>query len=582
MTKKIKIDLSTGKCEEVLKDFPDNHFDSVITDPPYGLGDEPDPVELLKAWLHETEVKTGSGGFMGRKWDAIVPSPTQFREVLRVVKPGSQFAFFAGTRTLHLMMSSLRFAGFEIQEVLAWCYGCYSDDTEILTPDGWQPGVDISEGDMVAAWDPKTEEIRFVPVEKKILAPYKGEMIRFKNDNTDQLLTPNHRVYAKHRTRKMVDGVRKAFFNQEWVVKEAGEINRWNYLDLPLSGYHDGCGIGGSDFAALLGWVWTEGGYDNVGSGVRIYQSSTNQHHVDAIRDLLVRMGLDYKEYSREREYRSRPYTEYIWLMSGDTALQIREILPDKSPSWGLLWQMTQEEKMAFFDAAMCGDGCTAGGSFEFYQKSLADLEKMQTLAHLIGLQGRINEKAVCVSLHDNPKTQLQGRHLKANHKQPYDGNVWCVAVETGAVMVRRKGRVFISGNSGFPKNHNVYKALGKKVKARYEDSRCRCVGEEYVYDKDDFAPEGVLDIEQEARRVLILDDYGDHDLVTRVCSWCGQPDQGFIDSTEGLGTALKPAWEPIIVARKPESPVEVDVEGILSSYGFTEEEIRDILAPLS
>ena len=39
-----------GKCEEVLKTYPDNTFDTIITDPPYGLS------------------------FMGKKWDYDVPS----------------------------------------------------------------------------------------------------------------------------------------------------------------------------------------------------------------------------------------------------------------------------------------------------------------------------------------------------------------------------------------------------------------------------------------------------------------------------------------------------------------------------
>ncbi|MBK6857467.1 MAG: site-specific DNA-methyltransferase [Microthrixaceae bacterium] len=36
------------------------------------------------------------------------------------------------------------------------------------------------------------------------------------------------------------------------------------------------------------------------------------------------------------------------------------------------------------------------------------------------------------------------------------------------------------------------------------------------------------------------------------VCSWCGLPDPAWLMSLEPLGTALKPAHEPIILARKP------------------------------
>lgn len=40
--------------------------------------------------------------------------------------------------------------------------------------------------------------------------------------------------------------------------------------------------------------------------------------------------------------------------------------------------------------------------------------------------------------------------------------------------------------------------------------------------------------------------------MVARVCSWCGLPDPDWLDSLTPLGTALKPAHEPWVLARKP------------------------------
>lgn len=46
--------------------------------------------------------------------------------------------------------------------------------------------------------------------------------------------------------------------------------------------------------------------------------------------------------------------------------------------------------------------------------------------------------------------------------KIPYKGKVWCVEVESGAFVARRKGKIFITGNSGFPKSLNIGKAVDK------------------------------------------------------------------------------------------------------------------------
>jgi len=95
------MDLATyhGDCLTVLRGFPKNRFDSIVTDPPYGLK------------------------FMGRKWDYKVPSVEIWQECLRVLKPGGYLLSFAGTRTQHRMAVNIEDAGFEIRDMIAWVYG---------------------------------------------------------------------------------------------------------------------------------------------------------------------------------------------------------------------------------------------------------------------------------------------------------------------------------------------------------------------------------------------------------------------------------------------------------------------------
>ena len=109
-----------GDCMELLLGLPENSVDGSVTDPPYGLGAEPDPVKLLQAWLADEEYAPGKRGFMGRKWDKFVPSPRAFRALLRVLKPGAHACVFAGTRTFDLMGLSARLAGFEMRDYQEW------------------------------------------------------------------------------------------------------------------------------------------------------------------------------------------------------------------------------------------------------------------------------------------------------------------------------------------------------------------------------------------------------------------------------------------------------------------------------
>ena len=90
-----------GDCFEVLKTFPDNSVDSIVTDPPYELG------------------------FMGKSWDktGISNNKEMWAECLRVLKPGGHLLSFSGTRTYHRMASAIEDAGFEVRDMVEWVYG---------------------------------------------------------------------------------------------------------------------------------------------------------------------------------------------------------------------------------------------------------------------------------------------------------------------------------------------------------------------------------------------------------------------------------------------------------------------------
>lgn len=90
-----------GDCLEVLREFPDNSIDAIVTDPPYELG------------------------FMGKAWDGqgIAYNVELWKHCLRVLKPGGHLLSFGGTRTWHRMACAIEDAGFELRDSIAWLYG---------------------------------------------------------------------------------------------------------------------------------------------------------------------------------------------------------------------------------------------------------------------------------------------------------------------------------------------------------------------------------------------------------------------------------------------------------------------------
>ena len=121
-----RVTLWHGDCIEVLSTLPDSSVDAVVCDPPYGLSNTaPDKVaDTIVRWANGERDHVPEGrGFMGRPWDAFVPPPAVWDECLRVLKPGGHMLVFAGSRTQDLMGLSIRLAGFELRDSLAWITG---------------------------------------------------------------------------------------------------------------------------------------------------------------------------------------------------------------------------------------------------------------------------------------------------------------------------------------------------------------------------------------------------------------------------------------------------------------------------
>lgn len=112
-----------GHNLEVIKTFPDNSVDAIITDSPYGLGKEPNAVKCLQDWIDHGYHDVKGSGFMGKTWDAFVPQPILWKECFRVLKPGGPLLSFFGTRTYDWGTLAIRLAGFEIRDCVMWIYG---------------------------------------------------------------------------------------------------------------------------------------------------------------------------------------------------------------------------------------------------------------------------------------------------------------------------------------------------------------------------------------------------------------------------------------------------------------------------
>ena len=96
--KLMQFTIKQGMNQDILKTYPDNHFDSIVTDPPYGIE------------------------FLGKEWDKNTGAVETWEECFRVLKPGGHILAFSAARTYHNLATNIESVGFEIRDQLMWLY----------------------------------------------------------------------------------------------------------------------------------------------------------------------------------------------------------------------------------------------------------------------------------------------------------------------------------------------------------------------------------------------------------------------------------------------------------------------------
>ena len=495
--------LINGDMLQELDKLEEGSVDCIVTDPPYELG------------------------FMGKSWDSagISFQSATWEKCLRVLKPGGYLLSFGGTRTYHRIACAIEDAGFEIRDTIMWLYGCYSADTQVLTDSGWKYFYNLDKTEKILQWDKDTNELSWIKPLNYFEYDVNTNMCLFENRHISQLVTPNHKVAVSIKKR------RKDFTSYELV--DAQDIKPSWVLNLPLAGKLDGDIH--EDDAYIIGWWLTDAWKHSDGKACMFSQSKLKTLH--KLKDYLESHNIKYSEYVREG-HNDRHKDEHVFYVTGGIADKLLKEYPDRELSWDVLnWDISSRK--ALLEGLMDGDGTYRNNEYSmtFWSKDKERCNIVQALCVSLNYRASILIKHGIVSgvvfniAHNS--TQLQTRHHK--NAVPYTGKVYCLQTDTGAFVVRRKGKAFISGNSGFPKSMNIGLAIDKKNGVESE-----VIG---------YADESMPDF-QDAGKKNSINKIGIND--GESADRKAYPIYRAKNEWNGWGTCLKPAYEPIIVARKP------------------------------
>lgn len=316
-----------------------------------------------------------------------------------------------------------------------WGSQCVTDDVECLTSNGWKYHDDIdTKKDKIATFNIKTKEIEYLTPSRVLSYKYDGKMVRIKNRTQDHLVTPDHKV------------VRKIFNSDKYELKEAQNLIKLKTgVIIPNSGLTKSKKEVKDYLIELIAWLVSEGTFSEDRGRVSLYQSYKNIKKCEKIRRCLKSNGLKWDETKRVTGFSAIPSIRFRINQEG--SLKVRKIISSKKiPSF--IKSLSARQIKLFLDTYIEGDGHREEkGRLRIYSKDYDVVNSLQELCALVeyGTTINVRENGVfVVNIIRNSQTLVKLSYEK------YKGVVWCPTTDNGTFVARRKGKVFVTGNTPF------------------------------------------------------------------------------------------------------------------------------------
>lgn len=337
---------------------------------------------------------------------------------------------------------------------------CLSEDTEILTDRGFIGIDDIDKNDRIINYN-LNGTINYSIPKRIIKRDYFGDMVSIEGHNVSQLLTKDHKVVFESLTKLggknvYVQRIDKADYLLTRNINTTIRLPKLGKQIIEEYAIDD-------DALALAGWMIAEGwitqskrrGWND--SRYQLGQSSIkNPSNIKIIDGIITRLGLSHNRYTRKDG-------SVIWQFRKETKSFFDDLLCDgthRIPR-NLLSFCSYRQLHIIYDSMMLGDGhIDKNGSSMYYTSSeklkndfvelLIRMGKQYSVTHnesSSNILGRKCKTKGIYTIYIKDRFKNKGYLTSASLVHNYSGRVWCVEVDSGFIVIRRNGKVSITGN---------------------------------------------------------------------------------------------------------------------------------------
>lgn len=311
----------------------------------------------------------------------------------------------------HRIRGAFQYAG--ASRTMRWCL---TGDHEVLTPHGWER-LDTWTGGEIAQWRSGTV---FFAHASKVEFDYEGDLIEVHRDGRiSAAMTPEHKL------------CRPAG------AQTAGEAYGKNVSGIPRGGVlnRDPCNTIRTRVLVML----QHDGYDGTAFGSGITWKFTKQRKFTRCQKLLAAAGVPFT--ARRR----------------DDGVFVVSVKKSEAPDWlrkrdfGPWLLEERHDPRTFIDEIQYWDGGNRRDKqIEVCAKERVNAEWTCTMAHLAGFAGTLTQRSNGY-WYANISKSGNGVSIKPADwsRRAFQGKVYCPVTESGYFLVRRRGIVHVTGNSG-------------------------------------------------------------------------------------------------------------------------------------
>ena len=343
---------------------------------------------------------------------------------------------------------------------------CLDDKTEVLTPNGWK-GIDDDIAS-AAAFDPATGGVHWSSADKVERLLGDEAMYGISNPHLDIRVTAGHRMVVA--TRRKQGGIRAL---GAWKFEKAEDAPA--EFAIPLAGkVHrpDEAQIADHDLT-FLGLMLSDGHRNRSTNSIALTQSEKYLEVVERIKATLAACGFrsGHRLHTEPTNFGPRsPLHEWSISRGRPRALADRHLtgwerltpwISDDGKSLTPAYELLSARQVrVLLDALQLGDGTKymppdherATLSLTL-QTKLAD--QLQSLFVRRGMRCNVTKRSEAASqLHVSSESAWHVSRTANDGRQTWDKlpsspteRVWCVTVDTGAIITRRNGKVAVVGN---------------------------------------------------------------------------------------------------------------------------------------